>query len=292
VTEEQIVGLKNSGADTVRIPVGDWMYKPYEPYIGCWDGSLEELDRVLRLCEKHGLSAIIDIHAMKGSQNGLDNSGDTADFFWMDPTHYRHWRVRGANWIGHYNQSTDKYDTYNRTHIDFSMSVVKEVIFHHMNDPVVVGLEPVNEPWEHTPLDILKSFYYKVNALVQEHVPRWMCLMHDSFRPTVENWASFFKLCDKCALDMHLYQAWFPPMSNNKFVELACTDGQKIHDLESAGVPVIVGEWSLATDNCAMWLNGLNDNLPGYPLVECARKPCPDPYMGFEQPGEYICGGM
>jgi len=27
--------------------------------------------------------------------------------------------------------------------------------------------------------------------------------------------------------------------------------------------PVIVGEWSLATDNCAMWLNGFNDNLSG-----------------------------
>jgi len=28
----------------------------------------------------------------------------------------------------------------------------------------------------------------------------------------------------------------------------------------TTGVPIIVGEWSLATDNCAMWLNGLNDN--------------------------------
>lgn len=28
-----------------------------------------------------------------------------------------------------------------------------------------------------------------------------------------------------------------------------------------------VGEWSLATDNCAMWLNGFNDNLPGFPQV-------------------------
>jgi glucan 1,3-beta-glucosidase len=26
--------------------------------------------------------------------------------------------------------------------------------------------------------------------------------------------------------------------------------------MEDAGMPVVVGEWSLATDNCAMWLNG------------------------------------
>jgi hypothetical protein len=51
------------------------------------------------------------------------------------------------------------------------------------------------------------------------------------------------------------------------------------------GFSVVVGEWSLATDNCAMWLNGFNDNLPGYPLVQCEAVPCPEPYMGREQPG-------
>ena len=54
--------------------------------------------------------------------------------------------------------------------------------------------------------------------------------------------------------------------------------------LESSGVPVVVGEWSLATDNCAMWLNGLNDNYPGYPKVTCDRVMSPDPYC-VGQPG-------
>lgn len=48
--------------------------------------------------------------------------------------------------------------------------------------------------------------------------------------------------------------------------------------------PVIVGEWSLATDNCALWLNGFNDNLPGFPRLPCKYIPCEDPYMGFDQP--------
>lgn len=33
-----------------------------------------------------------------------------------------------------------------------------------------------------------------------------------------------------------------------------------------------------------MWLNGFNDNLPGYPKVECTMVQCPDPYMGPSQP--------
>lgn len=44
------------------------MYIPYEPYIGCWDGALEEVDRVLDLCVKYGLEVIIDLHAVRGSQ--------------------------------------------------------------------------------------------------------------------------------------------------------------------------------------------------------------------------------
>ena len=62
------MNLKLTGIDTLRIPVGDWMYAPYEPFIGCMDGALDELRRVLRLCEKYDLKAVLDIHAMKGSQ--------------------------------------------------------------------------------------------------------------------------------------------------------------------------------------------------------------------------------
>ena len=28
-----------------------------------------------------------------------------------------------------------------------------------------------------------------------------------------------------------------------------------------------------------MWINGFNDNLPGYPKVKCERVRCPDSYM-------------
>ena len=54
----------------------------YGAYIGCFDGALEELDRVLRLCEKYDIGVLLDIHAMRGSQNGLDNSGSTGNMEW------------------------------------------------------------------------------------------------------------------------------------------------------------------------------------------------------------------
>lgn len=67
VTEEQILNLAQTGIDTIRIPVGDWMFVPYEPYSGCFDGALEELDRVLEICAMYHLKVFLDIHAMKGS---------------------------------------------------------------------------------------------------------------------------------------------------------------------------------------------------------------------------------
>ena len=49
--------------------------------------------------------------------------------------------------------------------------------------------------------------------------------------------------------------------------------------VQQSTLPVLVGEWSLATDNCQMWLNGFHDNAPGYPKVECGTTPCPEPYV-------------
>jgi glucan 1,3-beta-glucosidase len=94
--------------------------------------------------------------------------------------------------------------------------------------------------------------------------------------------------CPDRALDTHIYQAWNIPASQATFYNYACQAKSAIANMEQAFGPVIVGEWSLATDNCAMWLNGFNDNLPGYPMLPCKHVRCPDPYMGPDQPGTPI----
>jgi hypothetical protein len=95
----------------------------------------------------------------------------------------------------------------------------------------------------------------------------------------------FMDGCPERALDTHIYQAWRDPDSRLGFFQDACRQKKYIAAMELAFGPVIVGEWSLATDNCAMWLNGFNDNLPGFPRLPCKYTPCAEPYMGTEQPG-------
>ena len=61
-----------------------------------------------------------------------------------------------------------------------------------------------------------------------------------------------------------------------------------IAEMERAFGPVVVGEWSLATDNCAMWLNGFNDNLPGMPYLPCKMIPCSNGFVKGGPPGGSI----
>ena len=83
LTEEHIANIAATGSTHVRLPIGDWMFKPYDIYnvaqngVRCNDGALLELDRALNLCHKYGLKVLLDMHAWIGSQNGLDNSGET-----------------------------------------------------------------------------------------------------------------------------------------------------------------------------------------------------------------------
>ena len=62
--------------------------------------------------------------------------------------------------------------------------------------------------------------------------------------------------CPERALDTHIYQAWRNPDSRIGFFVDACRQKSIIATMEREFGPVVVGEWSLATDNCAMWLNG------------------------------------
>ena len=50
--ELDIAELATAGVNTIRLPVGDWMYQPYGPYVGCTDGALEEVDRLFELCRR------------------------------------------------------------------------------------------------------------------------------------------------------------------------------------------------------------------------------------------------
>jgi len=288
VTENDIAQLATMGINSVRVPVGDWMYKPYGPYIGCTDGALDQMERLFKLCKEYGLKVLLDIHAINNSQNGFDNSGRSMSIEWTTYSStqitgsatFVHWPFRTAEWMGQFDSKTATYTTKNETNIQHTLDTIQVMIDMYSNETAVLGIEPVNEPWQFTPLDWLKQFYWDSYEKVREGAPHWLFLMHDAFMFDVEIWGDFMLNCPNIGLDTHIYQAWFDPMPQASFLRNACKLKTALQKMEYAGMPVVVGEWSLATDNCAMWLNGFNDNVPGFPRVQCSYTTCPLPYMG------------
>lgn len=77
------------------------------PYINCTDGSLEYVDKLLDWALKYNLTVLLDIHGIKDSQNGFDNSGQTSGFEWTSLLNdwpiglvtFEHWPVRSAKWM-------------------------------------------------------------------------------------------------------------------------------------------------------------------------------------------------
>ena len=70
ITEEDFAFMSRAGVNLVRIPI------PY--YIYGEEGrpaSIDCLDRAFDWAEKYGMKVLIDLHSVRGGQNGFDNSG-------------------------------------------------------------------------------------------------------------------------------------------------------------------------------------------------------------------------
>jgi len=137
VTEDIIRSLsEDMGINSVRLPVGDWMYVPYGPYPGCTDGALEYVDELLVWCEKYGISVLIDVHAQRGSQNGFDNSGKAMDVFWTSKINsypaglvtFEHWNQRTATWLGEFSREEFEVKNVNYENIAHSLTVIEETV--------------------------------------------------------------------------------------------------------------------------------------------------------------------
>jgi Cellulase (glycosyl hydrolase family 5) len=77
VTEDILDELHQSGAgiNSLRLPIGDFQFVPYGAYAdGCVDGSLDYITQLLDWALERGISVLLDVHTMKDSQNGFDNS--------------------------------------------------------------------------------------------------------------------------------------------------------------------------------------------------------------------------
>jgi aryl-phospho-beta-D-glucosidase BglC (GH1 family) len=69
LSEEDIAFLKKCGSTVVRLPLNYRHFEDDADPFQYREGGFTRLDRVLDWCEKNNLYAILDLHAVPGSQN-------------------------------------------------------------------------------------------------------------------------------------------------------------------------------------------------------------------------------
>lgn len=263
----------------VRLPVGDWTLEPYGPYVGCMDGSEEKIQWFYDTAHKYGIKVWLDVHAIKDSQNGFDNSGQAKDLQWTDETHFKHWSIQTANWLGDWNVETKKYDNTNWDNVKRSVEICEGLIKRWHSHPAFAGFEPVNEPWWNSNTDVLKTYYRQVRDILRKYNPDALFIFHNSFIFEPSVWNDIFPEDDmkNVVMDHHFYHAFAD--GHLRTVDALCDDyEQNMAKADQFKFPVWIGEWSLGTDVCAHWLGGFND-ANTKPQFECKWVDCPKTYM-------------
>ena len=273
---EHFQQLKDRKVELVRIPIGDWTLKPYGPYKGCMDGAAEKIEWAMDEFAKVGIKVLLDVHAVKDSQNGFDNSGRQWKLAWKDEDHFTHWEIQAGEWMGPYNGKGYDYIDFNN--LLWAQDTVSGLVDKWGNHPALYAIEPVNEPWDKTDQWALKLFYRNVRHIMREKAPHLKFVFHDSFHNDPSDWDDLFADDDthNVVIDNHWYIAWD---QDSGTVETVC---QKYKDhmkmLSKHKYETWVGEWSLATDACAFWLDNFNDSKTPR-TDECQWVDCPKPYI-------------
>jgi len=127
-TSEDFHHLADRGVNMVRVPIGDWVLDPYGPYVGCTDGAAAEVDMMLDSLAHWNISALFDLHGLRGSQNGLDSSGSARDIVWDGDFKFSHWDHQSANWMSQYNSTTKEQGNFNFFHLKRGLKVSEQIL--------------------------------------------------------------------------------------------------------------------------------------------------------------------
>ena len=213
ITEDTFVQMVARDVEIIRVPIGDWTLKPYGPYVGCTDGAKDKVQWLLDTAQKYNIKVLLDVHAVKGSQNGYDNSGLANRTEWSDENNFSHWEHALGEWMGEFDMATGKYKTINFDNMVWAQDTIQGILDTWGTHEALYAIEPVNEPWWSSDLDILKGFYKNVKNMMQEQQPRLKFVFHDAFHFDADLWNDLFADDDheNVVVDTHQYFAWGGP---------------------------------------------------------------------------------
>ncbi|KAH8922479.1 glycoside hydrolase family 5 protein [Atractiella rhizophila] len=246
ITRDDFVQIKEAGLNWVRIPIPYWALGDIwdveeEPYLV--GESWEYFLRAVGWARELGLRICLDLHSVPGSANGWNHGGRTGSI------NFLHGQMGVVN-----AQRTLNY-----------IRALVEWASRDGNKEVVPMVELVNEIFKNIVGDEeVRHFYTEAYRLVRQITGVGggpVVAMHDGFRSGQKQWKRFLEGNDRIALDSHSYLTFGKAPVNDSL------DIQASRACEKYGVAYndsmrdfgfsFCGEWSLAVNDCGMYLNGV-----------------------------------
>eukprot|EP01062_Namystynia_karyoxenos_P017443 TRINITY_DN1641_c0_g1_i2.p1 TRINITY_DN1641_c0_g1~~TRINITY_DN1641_c0_g1_i2.p1 ORF type:complete len:672 (+),score=306.56 TRINITY_DN1641_c0_g1_i2:124-2016(+) len=265
---------KDMQLNTVRLPLGWWYFakeaKLETDYIVPTQNMSDKthpINKVMMMAKNAGLKVIVDLHGAPCSQNGLDNSGNKS----LDGNQ-DNW---GEAWL------------YDRTCMESTHAVLTVMARWVVEGLPAMGvtntvlmLELVNEPWVFNDISLVRDFYFYMLDSIRKMTCSGDCpagslwtyktlplLWHDAFRHFPWTWLLRHMDLTHVFFDTHLYHAFniADVASDNEQCDrqkvcitenIACQYDGLLTFKSCTSLPVFVGEWALAIDNCMPLLNG------------------------------------
>ncbi|KAK8854773.1 hypothetical protein IAR55_003512 [Kwoniella newhampshirensis] len=241
-TEDDFAQIAAAGLNHVRIPIGYWAYdiSAGEPY---HQGQADYLDKAIGWARNHGLKVLIDLHGVPGSQNGYDNSGRRGDATWQND--YNNVQ-RSINIIGSLSR---KYSDPAYYQVVTMLGLLNEPAT-YLNDQL---LQTTRQYW----YDAYGAARYPWAPQGSSAKSGLEIVIHDGFQPlsTFDNYMTE-PTYEDVFLDTHNYQVFnddYQTWTWDRHISEICG---KASTYSQSPLNLMVGEWSLATTDCAKYLNG------------------------------------
>nr|CCA15861.1 unnamed protein product [Albugo laibachii Nc14] len=235
ITTEDIKEIKQRGLNTVRVPVGFFIlgYDPTDlgnlnEYAVFASNSLFFLDQLINVwCLEHEIAVIVDIHAARGSQNGMEHSAPPTPgvCYWSD-----------------YPEN-----------IEDTVHVAEFLSSRYRNSPAFLGLGLLNEP--NYPLDPIKTKDYYLQAYKKIRSSGNDCILivspmlSEQNPPHLENFMGSNENYYNVWVDWHPYFIWGYEKCSNKEILQAIEQYRKTVN-KWKGNRLFFGEWSLGAPGC------------------------------------------
>ena len=213
MTEDDWVWLSKNNITHVRLPVGYWALKDETPY----KSTAKHVDWAFEMAEKYSIHILLDLHALKGSQNGTMHSGKIGPVEW-------------------------------RAYEQESLDTLKELALRYRDSPALWGLEIINEPKVIGNYFALLRYYRDAYKMLRGVLkPGTYTVFQDGFVPLLFSGVLWSKKHHPVVMDTHFYLAvpqllsWMSPKAYDRFRNVLYGGALLLSIWRQ---PVIVGEWS------------------------------------------------